>query len=274
VSAPAIPEMPQHPLLDALLAQSVGTAEGQELLDNPPEIAYLESRRLGGGRFFYLGGVHIVAGHKKSGKSWLTTMQLLDHVEVGLPSVVLDFENGTTRFARRLLELGVRRWPEELHYLPFPSLPQKPEDWSALIMQLEDVLPGALVTIDSYHGLNAKYGFELGDPLGAELLYQPLLQAETLTFNILDHSKMSTKPGDKDVAVWNARKQQAATVSYLVTKTEPFSAERMGEIRLDLVDDRDGRLPGLRAWKIGGQGEGSPLHFARHELEDPEPQDA
>lgn len=262
-----------HYLAKALLGQAVTTDEGQSLLDNPVPLEYLDSPRLGGGPVFYWRGLHWIAGHKKSGKSWLTTMQALDHIDTGCPSVVIDFENGKARFARRLRELGLRRWPEGLTYLAHPLLPTDIGTWHALVLQLDDLLPGALLTIDSFRSLVGRYGFEVTDPNGVEKLCQPLVQAESLTTNILDHSKMATKSGDKDVAGWNAAKQQLADVVYFVHKTEDYDINRRGEIRLEIVDDRDGRLPALRAWKIGGQGDSAALHFECYELDQPDTAD-
>lgn len=257
-----IPAQPAYPLAQVLLSQALSRERGQEMLTNPPPLEYLESRRLGGGPAFYLYGTHFLCGHKKSGKSWLTMMQALDHIDDGLPVVVLDFENGAPRFVRRLGELGVRSWPEALTYIPHPQLPPAAPEWDALVMELGDLLPGALVVIDSYRSLTGHYGFEVTDPNGVERLMRPFVRTESLTTVALDHSRMSTKRGQKDVAAWNAAKQQLADAVYYAEKTEDYSVERCGELVLEIVDDRDGRLRPLRAWDIGGQGEGAPLFFS------------
>lgn len=261
---PAAPTPEPAALLDDLLGQALSAADGQQMLDSPAPIEYIESTRLGEDAF-YRYGFHFVCGHKKSGKSWLTTMQGLDHAEDGHPWVVFDFENGKARFTRRLAELGIRNWPANLIYLPHPTLPPTVDGWQALVAELGRRLPGAFVAVDSYRSLTGHYGFEVTDPNGVEKLCQPFVRAESLTVATLDHSKMSATAKSKDVAAWNAAKQQIADAVYFVDKTQPYNVTDEGELVLTVIDDRDGRLRSMRTWAIGGQGEDAPLHFEEKE---------
>lgn len=259
------------PLIDAPPAS---TLAGQAIdlstrMGNVPEPEFLPSERLGE-KLLYEGVSALVAGHKKSGKSLVMTVQAVDLLNVGRHVVYLDQENGEDIFAERLQALRANKTAvaERFHYVPFPKLPPL-DQFRGELERIANQWPDSWVVIDSLRTLMAYYKLDPNKDTDVEQFLGKVMGAvksadcAPLTVMTIDHSNRTTKDGDEFAAAGSFAKPASVDTVYYFEKLERFSVYDEGTVKLRTVDDRRGRLDEVRHYTIGGQGKGNALHFAQ-----------
>lgn len=258
---------------DTPVMESIFTAQrfrlGDMMRAGVPPVGYLPAPTLGE-KLFYEWHVQTVAGHKKAGKTWVITVQTADMIKAGRHVVYIDNENGREVFAERLIALGCD--PEQvdqyLIYVPFP--PAKPS-LDGLRAELEAIAveyPASLVVIDSQRSFMSYYGLKSNDDVDVEAFLGPIMGAvknrppeSRITVVVIDHANRNTKSGAEYAAGGSQAKAAGVDVSYLFTRVERFSESVRGLVKIEAVDDRRGKLVFERYYRVGGQGEGNPIHF-------------
>lgn len=222
-----------------------------------PPVEFLTTPTLGD-RAFYRAGTILIGGHPKEGKSWLLVALVLDFLATtDRPVIVWDFENGPSRFARRLVALSADLGHvERIKYVKFPRVAR--DTYEAELRAIASEYPGAMLAVDSLRGLLGKLGREENDAGDIEQALNPLNEAAEdggLSVPILDHVPKDGSSGDRYPGRGSGAKLAVVSSAYYVEKVDPFSAALEGAIKLHVKADRDGELPAVLAYKVGGGGE-------------------
>jgi hypothetical protein len=243
---------------------------GKLIEEGLPEPSFLQTPTLGE-ELVYENALSLICGHRKHGKSHIATLIALDAVNAGRHVVVMDYENGARRIARRLRDLGAN--PKVLSRLmrgyTFPKIP----DPKGMLMFLEDlatVYPGSVVLVDAFRGYASKTGggdFNPNDNNAIERVMAPMAdvaKSMDLTIIVIDHPNRVTTGDSIYKASNSAAKEQIVDAIYWVNKEDPYGVDQQGAISIKADNDRDGRLP-LEPlfFKIGGQGDGKPLYIEK-----------
>jgi hypothetical protein len=247
------------------------TGLAEKLRQGVPPVDFLPSPTMGE-RMFYKGNLFVVAGHKKSGKTWALLIQSADMLRAGLPVVYIDNENGWEVLVERLLLLGVA--PELIEdllvYVPFPDEIPPTEQLRAEFEAIAEDYPRALVVVDSLRSMMSHYGLNPNADVEVEQFLKPIMgavkgqltEADRITVGIIDHSNRATKDGDAFAAGGSQAKAAGVDAVYQYLKEQPYSRHVRGLVKINAVDDRRGYLDHSRYFHVGGQGDGSRLYFA------------
>jgi AAA domain len=246
--------------------------------DGYPALAYLPSPRLGE-RLFYARSVGLIAGHKKSMKSWATVLLAGDMMESGNPVLYVDRENGGRVFARRMLDSGatIGQVRDLFHYVPFPSgMPV--DELEAEIAAWAAIMPAGLLIYDSLRTLLGAAKLSSNSDTDIELALGPIMravknQADEGQFAalIIDHANRATRASDLFAHGGSQAKSAAVDTTYYVEKLTEVSKDVQGTVMLEVKDDREGDIPDrVRYFAAGGQGHGKPLYWERTDAPAPE----
>jgi hypothetical protein len=242
-----------------------------KLRQGVPPVDFLPSPTMGE-KFFYKGNLFVVAGHKKSGKTWALLIQSADMLRAGLPVVYIDNENGWEVLVERLLLLGVD--PDVIGdlfiYVPFPEDIPPTDQLRGEFEAIAEEFPRALVVIDSLRSMMSHYGLNPNADVEVEKFLKPIMGAvkgqltedDRITVGIIDHSNRATKDGDQFAAGGSQAKAAGVDAVYQYLKDRPYSRHVEGLVKINTVDDRRGYLDHMRYFRIGGQGEALRLFFS------------
>src|SRR5215212_4106072 len=201
------------------------------------------------------GKSHVIYSGPGLGKTFLMLWLILQVIERGLAVLLYDTENGARIVAERLEQLGAN--PEQidelLHYYPFPSLPTTEAGRLAFEAKLERVKP-VLVCFDSWINLLASNGLDenaSNDIATFASHYLRPARSRGIATLILDHVPHQAKH-----ARGSTRKKDEADCMWSLHSSKPFDRDKIGEVILRRKKDREGWLPSLVAFSIGGNGAG------------------
>lgn len=246
------------------------TDYGKLIEEGLPEPTFLRTPTLGE-QLVYENALSLICGHRKHGKSHIATLIALDAVNDGRHVVILDYENGAPRIARRLRDLGAdpKRLSKYMRGYTFPKI-DDPKTMRLLLSDIATVYPGAVVLVDAFRGYGSKTGggdFNANDNNAIERVMSPLADVAkqmNLTIIVIDHPNRMTTGDSIYKASNSAAKEQIVDAIYWVNKEDPYGVDQEGAISIKADNDRDGRLPLEPLYfKIGGQGDGKPMYIEK-----------
>ncbi len=201
------------------------------------------------------GKVHQVFAAPGCGKSWVALWVTKKLISKGIPVLYLDTENGPRIIAERLKALGAeeKKLEDYLHYYYSPDLPMTEEATEAYVRLLEEVDP-ALVVFDSW--VNFLSGAGLDENVSSDIAKWSLnfsrpARDRGITVLLLDHV-----PKEGASARGSGRKKEEMDVQWQLKNPKPFDRDTMGEIKLIREKDREGWLPKMVRFSVGGIEEG------------------
>lgn len=203
----------------------------------------------------YAGRVHGIYAAGGQGKTWMAVEIIERVIRQGKDIVFIDQENGERIVSDRLRDVGadpetVRR---HLHYVPFPSMDLSGEALAEFVALLEEIRP-ALVVIDSWINCLAAAGLDENSAVDiarwAEA-YPQQARKRGMAVLILDHV-----PKEGGSARGSGRKLDYVDVMFELRNPLKFDRENIGRIDLYLRKDREGWLPRVLAFRIGGGEDG------------------
>lgn len=246
---------------------------GKLILEGLPEPSFLPTPTLGES-LVYENALSLICGHRKHGKSHIATLIALDAVNAGRYVVVMDYENGARRIARRLRDLGAdpKRLSKYMRGYTFPKIPD-PKTMLAFLEDFAVVHPGAVVLVDAFRGYGTKVGgavhggFNPNDTTHIEQVMAPLAdvaKSAELSIVVIDHPNRMTTTDSIYKASNSAAKEQIADAIYWINKEDPYGVDQQGAISIKPDNDRDGMLPLEPLYfKVGGQGAGKPFYIEK-----------
>jgi hypothetical protein len=200
------------------------------------------------------GMVHSIYSAGGTGKTFKMLYLVQRVIEQGLSVLIFDMENGLRIIAERLEELGVT--PEQsklIHYYPFPQMPLEEDVINAFEGLLDEVKP-ALVVFDSWVNCLAACGLSENDSIDIATwadAYSQKARRREIASLILDHV-----PKEGNTARGSGRKLDYVDVQWELRNPQPFNRKTVGRIDLHLRKDREGWLPGIHTFSVGGGEEG------------------
>lgn len=201
------------------------------------------------------GKVHQVFAAPGCGKSWVALYVAKKLINQGKRVLYLDTENGPRIIAERLKSMGAEeeKLEEYLHYYSSPDLPMTEESTEAYVRLLEEVNP-ALVVFDSW--VNFLSGAGLDENVSSDIAKWSLnfsrpARDRDITVLLLDHV-----PKEGSTARGSGRKKEEMDVQWQLKNIKPFDRETMGEIKLIREKDREGWLPKMVSFSVGGTEKG------------------
>jgi hypothetical protein len=200
------------------------------------------------------GKVHSIYSAGGTGKTFKMLYLVKRVVEQGLSVLIFDMENGIRIIAERLEVLGVT--PEQsklIHYYPFPRMPLEGDVIKAFEGLLDEVDP-ALVVFDSWVNCLAACGLDENSSIDIATwadAYSQKARNRDIASLILDHV-----PKEGNTARGSGRKLDYVDVQWELRNPQPFNRKTVGRIDLHLRKDREGWLPSIHSFAIGGGEEG------------------
>lgn len=243
---------------------------GKLILDGLPDPSFLPTPTLGDS-LVYENALSLICGHRKHGKSHIATLIALDAVNAGRHVIIMDYENGARRIARRLRDLGAdpKRLSALMRGYTFPKIPD-PKTMLLLLEDIATVYPGSVVLVDAFRGYASKTGggdFNPNDNNAIERVMAPMADAAKsmeLTIIVIDHPNRMTTGDSLYKASNSAAKEQIVDAIYWVNKEDPYGVDQQGALSIKADNDRDGRLPLEPLYfKVGGQGDGKPFFIEK-----------
>jgi hypothetical protein len=223
------------------------------LQDGMPERDFLP----GSDRLFVRGKRHHIAADAKTGKSIsIAVVAALDIVTAGGIVVVLDLENGSEEYARRLGSvLDARECDDELRELVRENY--RYHAWPALRLEwgkdptYPDAFAGTdLVIFDSCRKFLTSVGLDedSSDDYSrfTDALIDPLARAGIAT-GILDNAGHT----DKNRSRGTSSKADLCDLMYSLKTSEKFSKQRQGQLELECTHSRIGEITGTWTLDLG-----------------------
>jgi len=201
------------------------------------------------------GNVHQIFAAAGAGKTWVAHWLIVRCIERGERVLFLDMENGPRIVAERLeaLKVDTSRLDELLFYLPSPDL-SLASHLSASYAELLDTVKLDLVVFDSWINFLSAARLDenaAGDIASWANVYTRPARDRGITVVLLDHV-----PHAGTHARGSTRKKDEVDVQLRLSRTKPFSREKVGEIVLHCEKDREGWLPASTRFTIGSSGDG------------------
>jgi hypothetical protein len=203
----------------------------------------------------YAGRVHCIYSAGGTGKTFKALWLIKKAIDQGKPVLLLDLENGTRIVSDRLRDLGaeaeqVRR---HLYYYPFPSMPLT-DDASAEFEELLEEIRPALVVVDSW--INCLSAAGLDENSATDIAqwaeaYPQRARVRGIACLLLDHV-----PKEGGSARGSGRKLDYVDVMWELRNPQKFDRQTVGRIDMHLRKDREGWLPKVLTFSIGGGEEG------------------
>jgi hypothetical protein len=224
------------------------------LKDGMPERDFLP----GSDRLFVRGKRHHITADAKTGKSLgIAVVAALDIVTAEGTVVILDLENGSEEYARRLgSALNARGCSDELRELVRASY--RYHAWPALKLEwgkdpaYPDAFAGTdLVIFDSCRKFLTSVGLDedSSDHYSrfTDALIDPLARAGIATC-ILDNAGHT----DKNRSRGTSSKADLCDLMYSLKTSEKFSKDRQGRLELESTHSRIGEITGTWTLELGG----------------------
>ncbi len=203
----------------------------------------------------YAGRVHCIYSAGGTGKTFKALWLIKKAIDQGKPVLLLDLENGTRIVSDRLRDLGaeaeqVRR---HLYYYPFPSMPLT-DDASAEFEELLEEIRPALVVVDSW--INCLSAAGLDENSATDIAqwaeaYPQRARVRGIACLLLDHV-----PKEGGSARGSGRKLDYVDVMWELRNPQKFDRQTVGRIDMHLRKDREGWLPKVLTFSVGGGEEG------------------
>lgn len=200
------------------------------------------------------GRVHSIYSAGGTGKTFKMLYLVKRVIEQGLSVLIFDMENGLRIITERLEVLGVTPDQSKLiHYYPFPRMPLEENVIKAFEELLDEVEP-ALVVFDSWVNCLAACGLDENSSIDIATwadAYSQKARNRDIASLILDHV-----PKEGNTARGSGRKLDYVDVQWELRNPQPFNRQTVGRIDLHLKKDREGWLPSLHTYSVGGGDEG------------------
>ena len=200
------------------------------------------------------GRVHSIFSAGGTGKTFKMLYLVKRVIEQGFTVLIFDMENGLRIIAERLEVLGVTPEQSELiYYYPFPQMPLEESTIRAFEELLDEIDP-ALVVFDSWVNCLAACGLDENSSIDIATwadAYPQRARSRDIASLILDHV-----PKEGNTARGSGRKLDYVDVQWELRNPQPFNRKNVGRIDLHLRKDREGWLPGLHTFSVGGGEEG------------------
>ena len=203
----------------------------------------------------YAGRVHCIYSAGGTGKTFKALWLIKKAIDQGKPVLLLDLENGTRIISDRLRDLGaeaeqVRR---HLYYYPFPSMPLT-DDASAEFEELLEEIRPTLVVVDSW--INCLSAAGLDENSATDIAqwaeaYPQRARVRGIACLLLDHV-----PKEGGSARGSGRKLDYVDVMWELRNPQKFDRQTVGRIDMHLRKDREGWLPKVLTFSVGGGEEG------------------
>jgi hypothetical protein len=214
-----------------------------------PPVEYLPASE----GIFVKGGRHHIAAPKKSGKSFAILSHAVRMALAGARVAILDRENGTQRYARRLelvmdylgLDAAQRHAVDgAISYYAFPSL--RKGDHDEMVAEFAEA---DLVVFDSQRQFLTALGYkeDSADDYAEfmALMIEPLFDRQIATL-ILDNAGHKEQERGRGTSA----KGDVNDILFSLKKTLPFDEQQTGEVVLTVEESRDGNT-GSWAMRIG-----------------------
>ncbi|MDP9477886.1 MAG: AAA family ATPase [Actinomycetota bacterium] len=200
------------------------------------------------------GKVHSIFSAGGTGKTFYAAYLARKVLEEGGTVLYFDQENGLRIMAERAECLGITpEMAKNFAHYPFPTMPLDFEV-VALFEQLLDDLAPDLVVFDSWVNLLAMCGLDENSSVDIATwteAYSQKARHRGIAVLILDHT-----PKEGNTARGSGRKLDYVDVMWELRNPQPFDRETVGRIDLHLRKDREGFLPRLLTYSVGGTEDG------------------
>ncbi len=212
----------------------------------PPEVLVTE--------VLLAGKVHSIFSAGGTGKTFYAAYIARRVLEKGGTVLYFDQENGLRIMSERAECLGITpEMAKNFYHYPFPTMPLDFEV-VAIFEQLLDELNPNLVVFDSWVNLLAMCGLDENSSVDIATwteAYSQKARHRGIAVLILDHV-----PKEGGSARGSGRKLDYVDVMWELRNPQPFDRETVGRIDLHLRKDREGWLPRLLTYSVGGTKEG------------------
>jgi hypothetical protein len=203
----------------------------------------------------YAGRVHCIFAASGTGKTFKALWLIKKVVDQGKPVLLLDLENGVRIISDRLRDLGTdaERARQHLYYYPFPSMPLSDSASAEFEELLEEVKP-ALVVVDSWINCIAAAGLDENSATDIAQwteAYPQRARVRGIACLLLDHV-----PKEGGSARGSGRKLDYVDVMWELRNPQKFDRDTVGRIDLHLRKDREGWLPKVMTFSVGGGDDG------------------
>ncbi len=200
------------------------------------------------------GKVHSIFSAGGTGKTFYAAYIARKVLEKGGTVLYFDQENGLRIMSERAECLGITpEMAKNFYHYPFPTMPL---DLAVILAfeQLLDELNPDLVVFDSWVNLLAMCGLDENSSVDIATwteAYSQKARHRGIAVLILDHV-----PKEGGSARGSGRKLDYVDVMWELRNPQPFDRETVGRIDLHLRKDREGWLPRLLTYSVGGTKEG------------------
>jgi hypothetical protein len=213
---------------------------------DPPEVLVPE--------VLLAGKVHSIFSAGGTGKTFYAAYITRRVLEKGGTVLYFDQENGLRIMAERAECLGITpEMAKNFYHYPFPTMPL---DLAVILVfeQLLDELNPDLVVFDSWVNMLAMCGLDENSSVDIATwteAYSQKARHRGIAVLILDHI-----PKEGGSARGSGRKLDYVDVMWELRNPQAFDRETVGRIDLHLRKDREGWLPRLLTYSVGGSGNG------------------
>lgn len=202
------------------------------------------------GGLLYAGGLHCISGPPDCGKTSLVLWWALQVARKGGAVLLLDEEGGAGITADKLRSLGAEENDvRNIHYVPFPALRWKGDDFLRLSATMRAVRP-ELIIWDSSAAFLAIAGLDENNAADVTKFWSdwlaPCARQIGAAVVVIDHDAKSTEPSR--YARGSGAKLAMTDVMFKLEATVPFTRDSDGTLKMKITKDRRGYLS--RAWDI------------------------
>ncbi len=194
--------------------------------------------------------VHSIYSAGGTGKTFFAAYLSRKVLEKGGTVLYFDQENGLRIMAERAQNLGITpELAKNFYHYPFPTMPL---DFAVIetFEQLLDELEPDLVVFDSWVNMLAMCGLDENSSVDIATwteAYSQKARHRGVAVLILDHV-----PKEGGSARGSGRKLDYVDVMWELRNPQPFDRETVGRIDLHLRKDREGWLPRVLTYSVGG----------------------
>jgi len=201
------------------------------------------------------GMIHHIFAAAEQGKTFLSLSIMLDIIKRGLNVVYLDKENGARIFGDRLqtLQADTTLLDQYLYYFTGIPMPFEQKAVEEFLTAMEEIKPD-LVIFDSLIGFLSSAGIGENENTEVELwanTYCSPLRDMGIATILLDHV-----PHNARRARGASRKTDFVDIQWHLIKSEEFSRDTVGEVKLSREKDRISAVPKDVKFTIGGSQNG------------------
>ncbi len=194
--------------------------------------------------------VHSIYSAGGTGKTFFAAYLSRKVLEKGGTVLYFDQENGLRIMAERAQSLGITpELAKNFYHYPFPTMPL---DFAVIeaFEQLLDELKPNLVVFDSWVNMLAMCGLDENSSVDIATwteAYSQKARHRGIAVLILDHV-----PKEGGSARGSGRKLDYVDVMWELRNPQPFDRETVGRVDLHLRKDREGWLPRVLTYSVGG----------------------